>query len=490
MRAARKLRAALRCLLWAAGAALLAGCATNPVTKQQEFVLMSEQQELAVGREMDPAIRKQYGEYASESLQQYVSAVGRRVAGVSDRADIFFHFTVLDSPVVNAFALPGGYIYVTRGLLAHINSEAELAGVLGHETGHVTARHAVQQYTKAASYQIGAGIASVVAPGLARNFGQFGDLVFAAISSGYSREYETQADSLAVSYAARAGYDPRAVSSLLKTLDLLDRQRSGGKTYTSLFATHPATEKRIADIEQAEGITPGRALTVNREAYLQHMDGLAYGDDVEKGVVSGSRFRHPGLRIEAVFPQGWEITNRDDAVTAADPGSRFLIELRAYTLGKKMPVEQAAAGIARGIGLKLISGARDSINGLTAFVGSYGGTSSSLGPVVARAGFCMVRDRVFYIIGYAPTPQFSAASPFFERAIRSLRQLSPAEAAGIRPVRIRLHRVREGETLAGILKGYSRPAEETKTVALLNAWDPGRPAPLSPGMVIKVLRTE
>ena len=300
---------------------LLAACATNPVTKQPDFVLMSEDQEISIGREMNPEILKEYGDYPADQLQNYVANVGKRLANASDRTDLFFHFRVVNSPEVNAFALPGGYVYVTRGLLAYVNSESELAGVLGHEIGHVTARHAVRQYTKAASYNLATGIASIFVPGV-NNFGQIADIAFVAITSGYSRDYEREADRLGVKYALKAGYDPKAVSNFLHTLDLLDKVK-GQKTYHSLFATHPKTEERVALAESeadSGNITLQAQLIIGREPYLKQVDGLLFGPDPKEGVVIGNRFQHPDLRIEVIFPQGWNIENKPDAVMAKSSG--------------------------------------------------------------------------------------------------------------------------------------------------------------------------
>lgn len=473
-------------------AMVLHGCATNPVTKKREFVLMSEEQELSIGRQMAPKIEKDYGVYPSKKLQDYIVSVGESIAKVSDRQNIFFHFTVLNSPIVNAFALPGGYIFITRGLLAHINSEAELAGVLAHEIGHVTARHAVRQYTKAASYQIGTGIASIFFPEIA-NYGQLADLVFVAISSGYSRQYETEADRIAVTYVIKAGYDPRAMFSLLQTLELLDRYKTGKKTYTSLFATHPETGKRIEDVEQTLNIpkhlTPDQ-LHINQMEYYRQIDGLVFGEDVQAGIIAGNKFQHPEFRIEVLFPQGWSIENTPDTVIAKDPDHDYKIELRVHYLTKRKSIEEAATSIAKRVGLKRISGSPQQINQLSAYVGMYEGRSRSLGFVMAQIGFFQQKDKIYYLTGIAKTEEFKEALPFFKKTIESFNELSLQEAQNIQPNRIRIYSVKKGDKLLSILKGLGRSPNEIKTVSLLNAWDPDKLPALEPEMVIKVLKNE
>ncbi len=462
----------------------LVSCATNPVTKQSEFVLMSEEQEIRAGREMDPAIRREYGTYASPELQGYVSSVGRSLAAVSDRAGLVYRFTVLDSPVVNAFALPGGYVYITRGLLAYLNSEAELAGVLAHEIGHITARHAVRQYTKAATYQIGASIASIFAPDISQSIGRFADVVFAAVSSGYSRQYESEADSLAVTYALRAGFDPRAVETLLATLQRLSRDKK--ESYTSLFASHPPAEKRIADVERLAGSVPP-GLVTNRRVFLEQIDGLVFGDDVSQGVVRGSLFQHPDMKIAVRFPEGWPVENRPEAVIARRPETITHIFLGSRPRSKHRPVDASAASLERSLGLVRISGSPERINGLDAFTGIYSGRHARMGPFSAAAGFFMVDDTVFFIVGRTSPQQFSTVRADFFTTIRSFARLSAEEAAAIKPVRLRLYTVRPGDTLGKIVQRSGGLADDLKTTALLNGWDPDHlPVPYA-GQVIKVL---
>ncbi len=469
---------------------LFQGCATNPVTKQTEFVLMSEEQEISIGREMNPQILKEYGVYPSDVLQNYVETVGKKVAGVSDRTDLFFHFKVVNSSLVNAFALPGGYVYVTRGLLAYVNSESELAGVLGHEIGHVTARHAVRQYTKAASYNIATGIASIFIPGI-NNYGQIADIAFVAITSGYSREYEREADQLGIKYALKADYDPTAVSSFLHTLDLLDRVK-GEKTYHSLFATHPKTEERISLADSAadlRSIPSKQTLIVGKEAYLNKVDGLLFGPDPREGVIVGNKFQHPDLRIELNFPKGWTVENKPDVVIAKKTDREFYILLRLENLSKKTSAATVASTLSRKLGFSERSGNPAIINGLNAYVGTYEGKSNKLGYITVRAGFILVEDVVHYIIGYSRPEEFPAALPFFNETISSFRTLSLAEAQVIKPTRIRLHTIKAGETLDAMCREKGRPSEEVKTLALINARDPKRPE-LKPGTVIKVIKNE
>jgi predicted Zn-dependent protease len=467
---------------------LFLSCATNPVTKKAEFVLMTEEQEILLGQEMNPQILEQDGVYASEELQEYVEKIGKRLAKVSDRPDLLFHFKVVDSPLVNAFALPGGYVYVTRGILAYINSEAELAGVLGHEIGHVTARHAVRQYTKAAAYQIAAGVASVFFPQIS-NFGQFADFVFVAITRGYSREFELESDQLAIEYTTKAGYNPKAVSSFLSTLELLDRIK-GEKSYHGFFATHPEIEKRVALAESealSSGIPASTSSLIRRSEYLSEIDGLVFGPDIKEGVTAGNKFQHPDLQIELHFPKGWAVQNKPDVVMAKDPDRENYLQLRLQNLIRRSTAQGMAEGISQNLGFKEISGVSKMINGLDAYVGTYEGRSRNLGFIMVRAGFFIVEDMVHYVIGFSRPEEFKTTLPFFDKTIRSFRHLSQAEATQIQPNRIRLHKVKSRETLTSIINELGVPADDVKTFALINAMEPAKPL-LEPGMTIKVIK--
>jgi predicted Zn-dependent protease len=477
------------CFLIVLSLLLFFGCATNPATKKYDFVLMSEQQELDIGKKMAPEIAREYGIYESDSLQQYVNSVGQSIAESSDRPDLFYRFTVLNSPIVNAFALPGGYIFITRGLIAYMNSEAELSGVLAHEISHVTARHSVRQYTKAVSYQVGTGIASIFMPEAA-NFSNFMDLAFTTISSGYSRAYETEADMLALRYAETAGYDACAIGSMLKTLNLLDRYSGGEKTHTSLFATHPETEKRIADVNNKTLCANVYENTSNssRLKYLENLEGLVFGDDPREGIIVGNKFTHPDLKMELLFPVEWKINNMPQAVIATDKKEEAFIEFNLYNLSKKMSVDEAETVIAEKLGLRKISGDRKTVKGLKAYVGTYSVKTQGLGNVSLRMGFFLQNDKVFYVNGYTKTENFKNVVNLFEKTINSFRILSPKEIKNVHPNRISLYKVKRGDTLSLIIKKLKRPKGDLKNVALINAWDPEKLPALKTGMIIKVIK--
>ena len=328
------------------GAMLLAGvsgCATNPVTGNPNFVMMTEAQEIELGRKSDPQIRAQFGVYADEKLQAYVQQVGERVAAKSHRPDLIYRFAVLDTPDVNAFALPGGYIYITRGLLAYLNSEAELAAVLGHEIGHVTARHSVRQYSAATAGQI---VASIL---LRSQVGQsLFNVIGSALLSGYGRDQELEADRLGAQYLARNGYDPDAMTAVigvLKNQEEFEKERAKAegreaRIYHGVFASHPSADQRLQEVvAEAKQVSAGGAPRVGREEFLKHLDGLVYGDSAAAGVRHGSAFYHRDLNFAVQFPPEWRLENAPDAVTGYSRAGDAVLQLRSEDLNKRMTPE-------------------------------------------------------------------------------------------------------------------------------------------------------
>ena len=296
---------------------LTAGCATNPVTGEQDFVLMSEAQEVKLGRDYHQQILKQYRVYQDQALQDYVEELGQRLVKKSHRKKLPFRFTVLDSPEVNAFALPGGYIYITRGIMAYLNSEAELSGVIGHEIGHVTARHSVRQHASSTATGILGAVLTVGVGAGADLFGSLGQ----AMVSGYGREHELEADRLGAEYLARVGYDPDemiAVIGVLKNQEEYERQRATeegreARAYHGVFASHPENDERLKGvIKAARKLKTPTTLADNRDIYLNKIDGMVYGAGEHEGVIRDRNFYHKSLGIGLLAPEGWQIENLPD----------------------------------------------------------------------------------------------------------------------------------------------------------------------------------
>lgn len=292
-------------------------CATNPATGKKQLSFVSRNKELEMGRQSDPAIIAEYGLYGDSTLAKYVEYVGLKVAKASHLPDLEWHFRLLDSPAVNAFAIPGGYIYVTRGILAYMNSEAQLAGVLGHEVGHVTARHTAQQMTQEQIAQVGL-IAGTLFVEQFRPYSAVAAQGLGLLFLKYSRDHETQADELGIGYAVRAGYDPREIPSTYATLKRIGER--AGQSIPNFLSTHPDPgdrEIRTRQIAEASVSTTRGNLLVGTEEYRRRIEGLVFGDDPRNGYFEANRFYHPGLACQIILPSGWEYQNTPSALLAA-----------------------------------------------------------------------------------------------------------------------------------------------------------------------------
>lgn len=326
---------------------LITGCATNPVTGSSDFVLMSEEQEISLGQKYSTEIAEEMPAYPDPVLEELVQRVGNNLAQQSHRPGLDYHFTIVDSAQVNAFALPGGYIYITRGMLAYLNSEAELAAVLGHEIGHVTARHSVrQQSTSAVTGILGAVLAA--STGI-QGADSLTNLAGTAIVRGYGREHELEADRLGAEYLARSGYDPEAmleVVSVLKNQEAFEIAvaKTEGRqpnVYHGLFSTHPDNDTRFREVVYAANRYKANGTSrIGRDSYLLRLDGLTFGDSEREGVVRGNHFYHKDLDFSLSFPAGWEINNQTSRLIATPKANDGLVQMTMATLDQQLTPKQ------------------------------------------------------------------------------------------------------------------------------------------------------
>lgn len=320
-------------------AALCAGCGTtvvNPVTGQAERTVMDERSELAEGKKAHEQVLKEYGVYPDQRLQAYVNEVGQKLAKQSHRANIPWTFTVLDSPEINAFALPGGYVYITRGILAYMESEADMAGVIGHEIGHVTARHGAQRATRQQTAGLGVLAATVLGAVLENQvgvsggtemLGQMAQGVAAGYVAKYSREQELQADSLGAEYLARSNYDPHNMIDVIRVLKLqeafaIDEARAEGRPApegANWLSSHPSNDQRLQQISQNAAKYQGHYASDGAQRYLQAIQGMRFGESPEQGLTRGQNFFHTGLGLAMTAPAGWRIQNEPEALTFVAP---------------------------------------------------------------------------------------------------------------------------------------------------------------------------
>jgi predicted Zn-dependent protease len=457
-------------LSWLGAFVTIAACATNPATGEREFSLMSEQQEIGIGQAMDSQIGREMGVYDNRDLQGYVDGVGQRLAQVSERPHLPWKFTVVDSPAINAFALPGGYIYLTRGIMPFLGDEAEMAGVLGHEIGHVTARHSAQQYSRATGAQLGLVLGGIFVPAV-RQFGGLAETGLGLLFLKYGRDDELQADALGVRYTARSGWDPGGVAGMLGTLDRIADESTDRRGVPNWLSTHPAPEDRVRQVQSV--IAQARAETTvsraaDREDYLRRIDGLIYGDNPEQGILRDNEFLHSALRFALEFPKGWQVVNSPSQVVGRAPGADVFLLLQLVERPVGRNIEQVALNAMEQAGFTAGGGNRTSLNGLEAFLGTYDGTIEELGRVRVRAAHIVHGKNIYMVAGFAPVQLFARVERELTAGVRSFRALTAAQAEAIRPDRIELYTARAGDTWESLAERYSRGAITPSTLAIMN----------------------
>lgn len=477
-------------LLIAAVIAILGtGCATNPVSGRTELTLVSTKQEKKIGEEEARKVAEQMGLLDDARLTAYLDVLGQRLARESPRQDVTYRFHVVDMTEPNAFALPGGYVYISRGLLALVNDEDELAGVVGHEIGHVAARHSVQKISKqgpiAAVFGIVSGITGLVIPVVGDLIGGIGDLAQSLVFAPYSRGQEIEADRVGQDMAAKAGWDPAALSTFLTTLGREVDLTSRGTHKPSFFDSHPATPDRVAKTaEHARQLTRANRAPISTSPaeFLARLEGLVVGQRAAHGLIAGRTFVHPDLDVFVEFPERWELENTPQQVVAVAPDKEAAVLLGAVAEGHD-PME-GARGLDKASKSSVSARTqRTTINGLPAAHTQL----EAEGKVGLDFTWIAHGGLIYQVVGLASRPRWASLQPVFTAAAASFRPLTAAERATIKETRIRLVKARAGETIDA-LATRSHSAWSTQEIAVANGLAAG--APLKDGQVIKVTIAE
>lgn len=458
---------------------LLNACATNPVTGRSDFVMMSEEQELALGRQYHQEILKLNPAYDDPELQEYVQAIGSRLAKNSHRSDLVYRFTVLDSPTVNAFALPGGYIYITRGIMAYFDSEAELAGVLGHEIGHVTARHSVRQHSTSSLAQL-LGVAVAIGTG-SREAAELSNLAAIAAVSGYGRKMELEADRLGAEYLAKTSYDPDEMLNVIRVLKnqeeyekaRAEEEGRASNTYHGVFATHPENDKRLQEVISAanEYRVEGAGATNGRDVYLQKIDGLVFGASESEGVQKGDRFYHRELGFTLRFPQGWNLENHADRLISKPGSADALIQLTMEDQSRHEPIEQ----FMRKKFSKIKQGELIQSRDYEGFTGLLSRNTPFGKRDVRVAGFYH-QQRIVLLMA-ASKQKANPDDTLFLQTVRSFGSLTSAEQELAKPMRIVIEAA-SGKQYSELAKDSPITFQAEHTLRLLNhSYPEGEPQP-------------
>lgn len=421
-----------------------------------EFTLVSEAQEREIGEEESKNVAAAMGLYDDPALLAYVRSVGERLVAVAPQRDVTYTFHVVDMEEPNAFALPGGYIYVARGLLALTNDEDELAGVLAHEIGHVAAKHAVRRVSRAAPLGIvtglGAAVTGIVSPTLGSVVGGVGGLAGALVLAPYSRAQEEEADRVGQEMAARAGWDPAGISRSLHALEREEALHGDAPRAMSFFATHPPLPRRVADTQaRAQSLVRGRAERVAEppERFLRRLDGLPVGPRAADGVFDGTLFLHPVLGFHLRFPAGWKTANERSIVGAIAPDRGAAVGLELVGSGDDPEAPLRALEQQTRTTLSP-SAERVTIGGLPA-VRAAAVARTRDGPIALDLTWIALGGHVYRVTGMTHPASLEAMRPVFRETAGSFGALTSGERASIRETRLRLVRARGGETLGALL---------------------------------------
>ena len=453
--------------------AALAGCAVNPVTGETEFMLVSESQEQELGREADQQIVAQYGVVTDANLANYVSDLGQRLAQVSHVKDWSFTFRLLDDPVVNAFALPGGYCYVTRGILAYLDSEAALAGVMGHEIGHVAARHGAQRMTRQTLFGLTFGLAGTL-------FGEgVGSLLGVASGAGellmlkYGRDDERQSDELGVQYASSLGYDTADMAEFFNTLGRISDL--SGSRLPSFLSTHPDPGERYETVLQLtqKAQQPGQTYTRERDAFLQRLEGLTFGPDPRQGLLRDGHFHHPELRFSFPVPQGWQVQNSASQVVMAPESGELAV---IFTLGEGASAAAAADAFGGSQGVTVSKRVDLRVDGDPA-VRLWTQVQSDQQTVATVSTFVQRDGRIYVFHGLAQSAQAVTQHEAQLVAVADgFARLTDPQLLNVQPVRLHVISADRTAPFADLVGGWPIPADagiDAARLALLNGVQPG-----------------
>jgi predicted Zn-dependent protease len=440
-------------------------CAINPVTGKKEFMLVTEQDEISLGKQADQEVGQTYGIYENPALSNYVNGIGQSISKNTQRPNNEYHFKVLDTPVINAFAVPGGYVYVTRGILAYMNDEAELAGVIGHELGHENARHIAQQMSRQQVAQLGLGVGMILSEDFRKYAGlaQFG---VGMLFLKFSRDNERQADDLGVEYGSKSGYDTYRMASFFQTLERVNPGGSSG--LPDWFSTHPNPENRVAAVNNKTAEWRQKLdrtqYAVKRDDYLKMVDGIIYGEDPRQGYAEGNAFYHPTLKFTFPVPSGWQVSNTPAQVRIVSDKQDAVILLM---LDDSPSVSQAVDRFVQNANAAVQSRGKLVVNGLQAEkviarLVSEQDTLQAMSYFIAKGG------TIYALHGLTGRNEFSQYSPTFSRTFDGFKNLDDPSKINVRPERLAVKTISKAGSLRTILKQFGAPESELENLAVLN----------------------
>lgn len=472
---------------------IISACSRNPITGKKEAFVMKESREQALGDEADPSIVASFGLYPDQTLQKFIDSKGQQMARISHRSHLKYEFKILDSPVVNAFALPGGYVYFTRGIMAHFNNEAEFAGVLGHEIGHISGRHSAKQQRNSILTQVGM-IAGVV---LSKKFAQYAEsagqsMQLLMLKNG--RDHETQSDQMGVEYSTKIGYDATYMAGFFKTLNRLSGGGEGERIPTFL-STHPDPLNRYAKVGQwakeEQKKYPNKKFKENRNQYLRMLEGLIYGEDPRQGYKEGNTFYHPELKFKFPVPTNWKLANSPQQVQMAPTDGKAMM---IFTLAPEKTLNEAATNFVTKNKLQKREDTNLTVNGfparaiVTEQVDPNQKDANGQAVVSLKIVTYFIKDgsTIYMFHGMAEPANFIAYKNLFRNTMEGFARLTDQSKINVQPDRIHIESINSPTTLSGALRNAGVKSDRFEEMAIVNGMQLSDQ--MKRGQLIKVLK--
>lgn len=465
-----------RCILLSATVATFS-CSRNPVTGKRQVILMSKEQEIAIGQQSHPSVVSTMGLYDDKKLTDFINEKGKAMARISHRPDLPYQFYIVDSPVVNAFAVPGGYVYFTRGIMAHFNNEAEFAGVLGHEIGHITAQHAGRQQTSQIFTTGGAVLGAILVD-------RSGQLLETALQGAqllqlrYSRTHESESDKLGVEYSSKIGYDANQMANFFGTMKRITD--NSGQSIPEFLSTHPDPGNRLTRVREMakeyQTKNPAQYQT-DRENYLRRIDGILYGEDPKQGFVEANVFYHPELRFQFPVPSGWQHQNSPAQFQMGPKDGKSAMILM---LAKGNSLDEAAQTMVNDLKLTVQENARTTINGLPALViisrqqqqqqqGQTQQQQTAQNTLQIGTHLIQYNNAVYALHGLATVADFNNQFSTFQRVASGFRALTDPDKLNRQPERVRIKAAPRDGTFADVMGAMGMPAGRVEELGVLNS---------------------
>lgn len=476
----------------------LQSCSRNPVTGKKELIFMSQEQEIALGAQSHPSVVATMGLYDDTKLQNFINEKGKAMAAISHRPDLPYQFYIVDSPVVNAFAVPGGYVYFTRGIMAHFNNSAEFTGVLGHEIGHITARHSARQQTTQVLGTVGL-MAGMVLSDKVRQMGDQAMQGLQMVLLSYSRAHESESDKIGVGYSGKIGYDAREMAQFFGTLKRLSDK--SGQSIPTFMSTHPDPGDRQNNVNQMaqeyQKANPGTYL-VERDSYLRMIDGIVYGNDPKQGFVENWNFYHPELKFQFPVPRDWQYENTPIQFQMAAKDGKSMMML---TVAEGKTLEEAAQKVVKNYNFKVLENKNTTINGIPALAmvsqiqpeqqqGAQTTTAQTPAQdpkTVVQVGTWLLQynGMILAIHGMAYAPAFNDSYGTFRGVAEGFKTLNDPDKLNRKPERIRIKTVTRTASFKDTMKSFGMPDNRIDELGILNQMQPTDN--VTQGTLIKVI---